>query len=47
MKPIQILKTCEKNVYKFIGFSQENYPAFNLPKIHAMQRYNGLCDLII
>ena len=52
-KPIQLLKTYAKNVYKCIGFLYENYQqqlytvVYNLPTIHSIQRYNGFCELIM
>ena len=55
MKPIQLLKTYEKNVYKCIGFTftlhymkiinNKHTLLYNLPTIHSIQRYNGLCEL--
>ena len=50
MEPMQLLKTYEKNVYKCIGFLHENYQQqhallYNLPTIHSIQRYKGLCEL--
>ena len=48
MKPIQLLKTYEKSVSNFymeiINTSIQCWLC-NLPTIHLIQRYNGLCEL--
>ena len=50
MKPIQLLKTYKKMCISVSDFymkiiNNKHTLFYNLPTIHSIQRYNGLCEL--